>query len=57
MNEEQYTEAESICEYVGLNLEDLIEEYEGNWDDIMSYLEDCKEQQDEMYREFERGLF
>lgn len=57
MNKEQYEKAQSICDYVCLDLETLIEEYEGNWDEIMSYLEDCEDMQDNLYRELEQGRF
>lgn len=57
MNKEQYEKAQSICDYVCLDLETLIEEYEGNWDEFMSYLEDCEDMQDNLYRELEQGRF
>lgn len=54
--EETKKYVQELCDYVGLELKHLIEEYNGDWDEIIFYLESCRDmreiQEIEMYQEF-----
>lgn len=46
--EDMIEERKRICDYVGLNEDDVAEEYGDNWEDCMNWLYNC-----EIYREHE----